>query len=308
MRKITQRRLGGPEVLEIAQAPTPQPAPGQVLIEMAAAGVNPVDVNVRAGYFPLLGEPPFSVGWDVAGTVREVGDEVDRWRVGDEVFGMIAFPKEAAAHADLVLADADELAPVPASLTLVEAGALPLAGLTAWQALVDIADVQSGQTVVISRAAGGVGHLAVQIAAARGAHVVAVASETKHGLLRELGATQTVDYRTTDIGSLDVRADVVLDLLGGDDAEQYLRLVRPGGIFLAIMPGQVDAAAAHAHGARFAGHLVQTSSANLDELAALADRGKLRVHVEHEYPLADVARAHEHVATGRVTGKLVLVP
>src|SRR5207244_719097 len=171
MRAIRQQTLGGPEVLELVEVPRPEPAPTEVLVRVAAAGVNPVDwkTRTRGGF---LGQPPFTVGWDVAGVVDGVGRGVTRFAPGDRGFGMPRLPREAAAYAEYVTSPSRQLARIPDGLADVDAAALPLAALTAWQALVETADVQPGQRVLILAAAGGVGHLAVQIAKARGAHVI----------------------------------------------------------------------------------------------------------------------------------------
>ena len=200
MRSITQATLGGPDVLEVAEVPRPEPFPTEVLVRVAAAGVNPVDwkVRTRGGF---LGEPPFTVGWDVAGVVEALGGGVTRFAVGDRVFGMPRFPREAAAYAEYVTSPSRQLARTPDGMSDVEAGGLPLAGLTAWQALVETADVQPGQRVLILAAAGGVGHLAVQIAKARGAHVIGTASAGKHAFLREIGADETIDYTSEDVAA-----------------------------------------------------------------------------------------------------------
>ena len=178
MRIVTQRTTGGPEVLEIGRAPVPEPLPTEIRVRVAAAGVNPVDWKTRAGggMATVIGPPPFTVGWDVAGTVDAVGVGVTRFAVGDAVFGMPWFPRAAGAYAEFVTAPSRHFAHRPAGLSEVEAAGLPLAGLTAWQCLVDIADVRPGQRVLVHAAAGGVGHLAVQIAKARGAYVIGTAS------------------------------------------------------------------------------------------------------------------------------------
>ncbi len=198
MRSVRQSTVGGPEVLELVEVPRPAPGPTEVLVRVAAAGVNPVDWKVRArGGF--LGEPPFTVGWDVAGEVEEVGFGVTRFAPGDRVFGMPRFPREAAAYSEYVTSPSRQLARIPENVSDIEAAALPLAGLTAWQALVETADVQPGQRVLILAAAGGVGHLAVQIAKARGAYVLGTARAAKHAFLRELGVDEAIDYTQVDV-------------------------------------------------------------------------------------------------------------
>jgi NADPH:quinone reductase-like Zn-dependent oxidoreductase len=200
VKAIRQTRLGGPEVLEYVDVERPEPQPTEVLVRVRAAGVNPVDWKTRArGAF--LGEPPFTVGWDVAGTVEEVGRGVTRFAPGDRVFGMPRFPKEAAAYAEYATSPSRQLARTPDALSDVEAGALPLAALTAWQALVETAAVGRGERVVILGAAGGVGHLAVQIAKSRDAYVIGTASASKHAFLAALGADEVVDYTTCSTSS-----------------------------------------------------------------------------------------------------------
>ena len=308
MRTTRQLSFGDPSVIEIVETDLPEPDFGQVRIAVHAAGVNPVDVHVRAGSYPLLGEPPFTLGWDVAGVVDAVAPGISAFAVGDRVLGLVGFPAAAGTHADYVVADHNQLVAVPESLGIEEAGALPMAGLTAWQAVVGIAGVGPGDTVLVPRAAGGVGHLAVQIAAARGARVIAVATAAKHELLRDLGAAQVVDYTTEDVASAVSGVDVVLDLLGGEHAATYAGTLRPGGLFVPVMPGNVDEAAAAALGVRYAGLLVRPSAADLRSLAELVALGRLRVLVQEALPLADVAKAHELVGGGHVTGKVVLVP
>ncbi|HXV92701.1 MAG TPA: NADP-dependent oxidoreductase, partial [Pseudonocardia sp.] len=198
MRVITQLSTGGPEVLEPGEAPVPEPLPTEVRVRVEAAGVNPVDWKTRAGagMARVIGPPPFTIGWDVAGVVDAVGPGVTRFEVGDEVYGMPWFPRQAGAYAEYMTAPSRHFALRPPGLSAVEAAAMPLAGLTAWQSLVDVAAVRPGQRVLVHAAAGGVGHLAVQIAKARGAQVIGTASAAKHALLAELGVDQPVDYRS----------------------------------------------------------------------------------------------------------------
>jgi NADPH:quinone reductase-like Zn-dependent oxidoreductase len=310
MRIITQSTFGGPSVLDIVEVDVPRPGYGQVLIELGAAGINPVDLAVRSGAFALVGEPPFTLGWDIAGTVGDVGIGVSAFAPGDEVMGLVGFPSAGNAYADHVLASPNELVHKPASLTTEQAGALPLVGLTAWQALVGIARVEAGQRVLIHRAAGGVGHVAVQIAKARGAHVVGTARSAKHDLLRELGADTLIDYTTSDFVAEAGPIDVVLDLLGGDDAKRSAETLVRGGLLIGAIGNDLGFTAERAaeRRVRFEVVSVRPSSADLLELVALVENGQLRVLVDEAVPLADVAKAHELVAAGHATGKVVLVP
>ncbi len=310
MRTITQSTFGGPPVLEVVEVDVPRPEYGQVLVEIGAAGVNPVDLAVRSGAYPLLGEPPFTLGWDVAGVVREVGLGVSAFAPGDEVMGLVAFPAAGNAYGDFVLASPNELVHKPPLLAMEQAGGLPLAGLTAWQALVGIARIEEGQRVLIHRAAGGVDHLAVQIAKARGAHVIGTARAVKHELLRELGADTLVDYTTSDFVAGAGPVDVVLDLLGGNDAERSADTLVPGGLLIGAIGTNLGFTAKRAveRGVRFEVVSVRPSSADLAQLAALFESGRLSVVIDEALPLAEVAKAHELAAAGHTTGKLVLVP
>jgi NADPH:quinone reductase-like Zn-dependent oxidoreductase len=204
-------------------------------VRISHAGINPVDTAVRAGWFALIGAPPFTVGWDISGTVEAVGKDVSQFKVGDTVFGMPRFPKQAAAYAEYVTAPANELALKPESLGFAEAGALPLAGLTAWQALVNATHLKLGQKVLILAAAGGVGHIAVQIARAQGAHVVATTSAKKRDYAKSIGADQVIDYAADDFTTLPADFDVVLDPIAGEQAERSLKVLKRGGHLLCLL-------------------------------------------------------------------------
>ncbi|MEU9048403.1 MULTISPECIES: NADP-dependent oxidoreductase [unclassified Kitasatospora] len=305
MRAVVQREVGGPEVLEVAEVARPELLSGEVLVRVKAAGVNPVDVVVRAGLFPLLGEPAFTVGWDISGVVEEAAPGA-RYRVGEEVYGMPFFPRAANAYAEYVAAPSRQLARKPASVDHVQAAALPLAALTAWQGLVDAANVGEGQRVLIHRAAGGVGHFAVQIAKARGAYVIALASEPKHAFLKEIGADEVIDYRTTDYTQAVKDVDIVFD--SSSENTRALEVLKPGGFLVTIMEhrDQELAAAVEAAGRRFAGISVEPDYAALEAIAALVDEGRIRPHVAQAFPLAEAGRAHELVGSGTVQGKVVL--
>ncbi|MGW3035818.1 NADP-dependent oxidoreductase [Streptomyces sp. NPDC001178] len=307
MRAISQDVLGGPEVLKEVQLPRPEPRTNEVLVRVRAAGLNPTDWKHRAnGGF--LGEPPFVLGWDVSGVVEAVGIGVARFKPGDEVFGMLSYPFGHGSHAEYVTGPARWFAHKPASIDHTQAGALPLVSLTAWQALVEYADVQQGQRVLIHAAAGGVGHVAVQIAKARGAHVIGTASAGKHDFLRGIGVDEAIDYRETDFTEAVKDVDVVLDTIGGDTSTNSLRVLRPGGIVVSILPvGSKDFyEEAERLGVRALRMLVDASHSGLKAIAELVEAGKLRPAIAGTFPLADAAEAHRLGDTGRTTGKLVL--
>ncbi|GAA4481567.1 NADP-dependent oxidoreductase [Rhodococcus olei] len=305
MQAVIQNVLGAPEVLETVEVERPVPRRGEVLVRVHASGVNPVDAAVRSGAFPLLGAPPFGVGWDISGVVEEAGAG-SRFAVGDEVYGMPLFPRAATGYAEYVLAPSTQVASKPATLDHVQAAALPLAALTAWQGLVGAAGVGAGDRVLIHRAAGGVGHLAVQIAKARGAHVIALASAAKHDFVRGLGADEVIDHRVTDFTEILGDLDVVFDSTG--QGARSLRVLRPGGTLVSIVEHRDHELAAHVEsaGRRFAGVSVEPDHAALEAIAELVDADRIRPHVTETFALADVAKAHELIETGRVRGKIVL--
>ncbi|GAA2667936.1 NADP-dependent oxidoreductase [Streptomyces anthocyanicus] len=307
MRAIGQDVLGGPEVLKEVRPERPDPRPNEVLVRVRAAGVNPTDWKHRAtGGF--LGEPPFVLGWDVSGVVESVGIGVAAFRPGDEVFGMLSYPFGHGSHAEYVTAPARTFTRKPSGIDHVQAGALPLVSLTAWQALVERAEVQPGQRVLVHAAAGGVGHVAVQIAKARGARVIGTASAAKHEFLRSLGADETVDYRETDFAEAVKDVDVVLDTIGGDTSLRSLRVLRPGGVVVSILPVGSDDFYEEADrlGVRAVRMLVDADRAGMEEIARLVGAGRLRATIAQTFPLAEAARAHALGETGRTTGKLVL--
>jgi NADPH:quinone reductase-like Zn-dependent oxidoreductase len=309
MRAISQDVFGGPEVLEEVRLPRPVPGPGEVLVRVHAAGVNPTDWKHRGIPGLFLGEPPFVLGWDVSGVIETAGAGVTLFKPGDEVFGMLPYPYGAGSHAEYVTGPARAFVPKPAAIDHVQAGALPLAALTAWQALVDTAGLEAGHRVLIHAAAGGVGHLAVQIAKARGAHVTGTASAPKHDFVRALGADDVFDYRTTEIADAVRDADVVLDAQGSDHAIHSLRSLRPGGILVSLrLDAGIPALAEEAArlGVRAAVMLVEADHAGMTAISRLAADGRLRAEIAGTFELADAAKAHELGETGHTTGKLVL--
>lgn len=313
MHAVVQHRFGGPEVLQLEQVPRPEPLPTEVLVRVEAAGVNPVDWKTRsgAGMAKVLGEPPFTLGWDVCGVVEEVGFGVTTLRPGDEVFGMPWFPRAAGAYAEYVTAPSRQFARKPTTIGHEQAAAVPLAALTAWQALADTAGLRSGQRVLIHAAAGGVGHLAVQFAKRHGAHVVATASSANHDWLTKLGTDEVVDYTAVRFEEVISDVDVVLDLVGDrhdNTSTRSLRVLRRGGLIVAVPSGASPelSAAADAQGLRSTSFLVEPDGPALTQIAALIDAGDVEVEVEDLFPLGSAGLAHTRGETGRTRGKLVL--
>jgi NADPH:quinone reductase-like Zn-dependent oxidoreductase len=309
MRAVVVNEYGGPEVMAIEEVETPEPIPTEVQVRVRAAGVNPVDFKTRAGsgVAGVLGEPPLRLGWDVSGIVTAVGGGVTRFKVGEEVFGMPWFPRQAGAYAEYVTAPSRHFAAKPHPLSHEEAAALPLAGLTAWQIVVDTIALETGADVLIHGGAGGVGHLAVQVAKARGANVIASARAEQADWLRELGADQVIDYRSERFEDLVSDLDAVIDF-PGSYGERSLPVLRPGGILVSV-PGGVprELLDLAARGERRAtGILVEPDPVGLAGLSHLVEAGQLQVKVDRAFELAEVAEAHRLAEAGHAGGKIVL--
>jgi NADPH:quinone reductase-like Zn-dependent oxidoreductase len=310
MKAIVQHEFGGPEVLRLEEIPAPEPIPTEVQVRVRAAGVNPVDFKSRQGKGAAssLGELPFTVGWDVCGEVTKVGGGVTRFEVGDEVFGMPWFPRQAGAYAEFVTAPSRHFEHKPHALSVEEAGALPLAGLTAWQIIIDTIHVQEGDDVLIHGGAGGVGHLAVQVAAARGANVFATARREQADFLAGLGAARTLDYRDDDFDSQLSELDSVIDFTG-HYGERSLAVLRPGGTLVSV-PSGADPKLFQMGGEkkqRVTGILVEPDPVGLAGLCDLIERGKLEVEVGEVFDLERAADAHRHAESGgNGPGKIVL--
>lgn len=310
MRAVLQREYGPPEVLELEEVAAPEPILTEVQVRVHAAGVNPVDFKTRMGrgVSSAMGEPPICLGWDVSGVVTEVAPGVTRFAVGDEVFGMPWFPRQAGAYAEYVTAPARHFIAKPHVLSHEEAGALPLAGLTAWQVLVDTARVQDGDDVLVHGAAGGVGHLVVQIARARGARVIAHARAEQAERLTELGAAEVVDYREQRFEDHVADLDAVIDC-HGSYAERSLAVLRPGGILVSVPRGASPEIQEEARrqGRRATAFLVEPDPVGLAGLCELVERGQLRIHVDRAFDLAEAADAHRLAEDGHHGGgKIVL--
>ncbi|WP_159944241.1 MULTISPECIES: NADP-dependent oxidoreductase [unclassified Nocardiopsis] len=304
MKAIALQQYGSADDLALTELPEPKVAPSEVLIRVRAAGVNPVDWKLAAGGLDPLMESGFPLvpGWDVAGVVEAVGPDAHEYRVGDEVYGYLRKDwAKNGTYAELVSANVRMLAPKPASLSWEQAAGVPLAGLTALQS-VRRAGIGSGDTVLVHAASGGVGSFAVQIAAALGARVIGTASERNHDYLRSLGAEPVVygdglDDRVRALAPEGV--DAVLDLVGGGVAERSLPLVSAPERVVSITDPDIQQAGGH-------WLWVRPDSADLAELARLADDGKLTVHVDRVFPLAETAEAWRLSQTGRTRGKIVL--
>lgn len=304
MRAIRYHSVGGPEVLKYEDAPRPTPGEGELLVRVRAAGVNPVDAKVRSGGFGPGGQFPAIPGYDLAGVVEETGPGATRFKKGDEVFAYLNL-RRAGAYAQYALVKEDEVAAKPKKTNFEEAAAVPLAALTAWQGLVEIAKLESGQTVLIHGGSGGVGSFAIQIAKARGAKVIATASTRNQGALKELGADQAIDYTTTKFEDVAKEVDVVLDTVAGETLARSYGVVKKGGIIVSIL-APPDKEELSKRGIRGEVFLVRPSSGMLAEIGKLIDAGKIKPVVSEVLPLAEAVKAHQQIETGHTRGKIVL--
>jgi NADPH:quinone reductase-like Zn-dependent oxidoreductase len=307
MKAIRIHAYGGTENLVLEEIARPAIADDELLVRVHAAGINPVDWKVREGYLReyLPFHPPFVPGYDLSGVVEEVGPRVKDFGPGDAVFAFLDLTRPGAC-AEYAAVKAGEAAVKPAALDHAGAGAVPLAALTAWQCLFDIAGVQSGMKVLIHAAAGGVGHFAVQLARWAGAHVIGTASATNQEFLGQLGAHQAIDYTTTRFEEVVNDIDVVLDLLGGEVRERSWPVLRKGGILVSSLGPEPAAEVLAKYQVRGTNMLVKPNNLELGEIAQLIDAGKLRPEVT-TYPFSEIRRALLLSQTGHTRGKLVLL-
>ncbi|MEV0707943.1 NADP-dependent oxidoreductase [Nocardia aurea] len=299
MKAISQRALGGPDVLETIEVPIPEPGRGEVLVRMGATSVNTVDRKLRSGRVNFLGPPPFTVGFDLSGTVVGVGPGVTAFGSGDAVFGMVH--GRTGTYSEYVVARADSLGLRPHGLDDIPAAALPTAASTAWQGLA-AANPRAGERVLVHAAAGGVGHLAVQFARQRGAYVIGTARAVNHEFLRDLGVDEVIDYTTTDFTTVIDSVDVVFDLVGGAYGQRSLRVLRADGRYITAQ--ESDAA----DDPRYRKITARPRPAELVEIGEHAADGHLRVHIDRVFSLDDVALAHALSESGHSRGKVVLTP
>lgn len=306
MQAVRFAEFGPVEVLAVEQVPRPIPAADELLVRVYAAAVNPVDSHIRAGHARgfLDVDLPHIPGLDISGTVAAIGTDVDGFGVGDEVFAMLELT-QGGGYAEYVAVKASAAAAKPDRLSHVEAAALPLVSLTAWQALFDTANLSSGQTVLIHGGSGGVGSVAIQLAKSRGARILATASAGNLDFVRGLGADVAIDYRSERFEEIAQDVDVVLDLIGGQTQERSLSVLKDGGVLVSLV-GLGAAAQTAPRNIKANAILVRPDGAQLRQIAALADAGSLRPEVSLRLPLTRIGEAHTQIATGHTRGKIVL--
>ena len=303
---IVAHEYGGPEVLKYEEIQRPEPKDDEILVRVIAAGVNAVDASIRAGKFvKVFGTRlPLIPGSDIAGVVEKAGSKITKFKNGDSVFAYTDL-KDGGGYAEYMVATEREASPKPQSLTHLEAAAVPIVALAAWQALIDTAKLSTSQTVLIHGGSGGVGTFAIQIAKARGAKVIATASTRNQDLLKELGADVAIDYTKQKFEEIAKDVDVVLDSLGEDTLKRSYAVVKKGGFIVSIVqdPGRAEL---EKHGINGASISAEPNSSELADIGKLIDEKKIKVIVSQTFPLSEAIKAQEQIATGHTRGKIVL--
>jgi NADPH:quinone reductase-like Zn-dependent oxidoreductase len=306
IREFRIHRFGGPEVLQADEVEPSLPDASQVLVAVKAASVNPVDFKIRSGKYPAVKEDrlPYTLGRDVSGVVEKCGAQATAFKVGDEVFGLVGI--SGGGYAEMVVLDQKEISRKPASLDHVHAAAMPLAGQTAWQGLFRHGELKAGQSVLIHGGSGGVGHLAVQFAKAKGARVFTTVTTANVAFARSLGADVVIDYKTQRFEDHASDLDMVFDLIDGETRERSWPLLKPGGILVSTLtdPSQDKA---KEHGVRAMRYTVEADGVELAEIAELVTTGKVKPHVAKTYPLDQARDALSDVEEGHSVGKIVLL-
>lgn len=313
MKAIAIEQFGGQEVLKLVDLPVPDCGPGEVLVRVKAAGVNPVDWKIREGWLKEMLPHAFPLipGWDVAGTVEAVGAGVQAWQVGDDVYAYARKPTvQHGAYAEFITLDAAHVARKPANLTFEEAASVPLAALTAWQSLFGPGQLKETERVLVHAAAGGVGSFAVQLARNAGAEVFGTASAGNHAFLKELGASLVIDYRAGDLADAVRQAapdglDLVYDCVGGPALEQSPAFLREGGRLVTIVdPEMAQRFSEQGVNASFV--FVEPNADQLDLLRLQLEAGRLKTHLAAVFPLEEAAQAHALIEQQHTRGKIVL--
>jgi NADPH:quinone reductase-like Zn-dependent oxidoreductase len=303
MKAILIETFGGPDVLRLQQLPIPEPRPGELVVKVSAASVNPVDYKIRSGKYPAVQEDklPYVLGRDACGVVETT--QSGFFKTGDVVYGVSGIGR--GSYAEYVVFKESELAHKPSSLENTVAAAVPLAGLTAWQGLFRYGRVEAGQRVLIHAGSGGVGHFSIQFAKARGAHVITTVSKTHADFVREIGADEVIDYKEQHFEKELRDLDMVFDLIGGETQDKSWGVLKKGGILVSTLnaPSQEKAAE---YGVRATRFTVTEAGSELSEIADLIENGRVVVKVSKTFPLEDAASAHRLMEEGHTEGKIVL--
>jgi NADPH:quinone reductase-like Zn-dependent oxidoreductase len=305
MKAAVIHSFGSADVLDVEDIELPRPGADDVLVKVHAASVNPVDYKMRSGSYPVLQQKdlPVVLGRDVAGEVAALGSAVHRFAEGDKVYAML--DRHHGGYAEFTVVGEGDLAKMPQTLDYVEAAAVPLAAITAWQGLFDHGRLEPGDVVLIHGGAGGVGHFAIQFAKQRGATVATTVSVRDRDFVRTLGADRVVDYRDERFEDVVGEVDLVFDLVGGETQQRSFDVLKRGGLLVSTLgePSQEEAAA---RGVTATSYVAQPNGHELDEIARLIDSGKVRPHVEAVFPLAEVRAAQRRLELEHAQGKVVL--
>lgn len=301
MKAIVIRQYGNNDVVEYTNVDRPVPGPGEVLVKVHAAGVNPVDRKIRGGLGQRMGLTlPIQLGGEIAGTIEQLGDGVSTFKPGDAVYGIIP----TGGFAEYAIARAEDLALKPANLDFIESAAIPLGALTAWQAMFDLAKLQSGQKLLITNSSGGVGSLAVQLAKAKGAHVTAMGSARNEDFIRGLGADAFIDYKSQPFETMARDFDVVFDTVGGDTFDKAFLPLKKGGFLVTAVAFPADQASRY--GVGVARVFCKANAQQLVSIRDLVEAGQLKPTVATVLPLAEIKQAFDLSEAGRTRGKIVL--
>jgi NADPH:quinone reductase-like Zn-dependent oxidoreductase len=307
MKAVVVPVYGGAEVLQYQDMPIPAVQANEILVQVYNAGVSPFDLHVRDGWYKESANYslPIILGWELSGVVAIVGKNVSRFKVGDAVFAHPSVYRQGGAYAEYVAIPENEVAHKPASVNHAQAAAVSMNALTAWQALFDTAQLKSEQKILIHAAAGGVGHLAVQLAKWKGAKVIGTASAKNRSFLFDLGVDEVIDYNAQAFENVIKEVDVVLDTLGGDTLMKSFAVTKRNGIIVSIIDFERIKQAA-AFGVRGENVIVSPNAEQLTQIAALLEAGIIKPHIEAIFPLTEAKKAHELLQSGHVRGKIVL--
>jgi NADPH:quinone reductase-like Zn-dependent oxidoreductase len=306
MKAAVIHEFGGPDVFKYEDVPRPEPKQDEILVHVMAASVNPVDAYVRQGRLPKrgTGQEPIIIGYDIAGVVEKTGASVTKFKPGDAIYAYLSIGR-GGGYAEFAIAKESEMSLKPKNIDFEKATAVPLAATTAWQALIDEAKIDKGQTVLIHGGSGGVGIFAVRIAKAHGCRVIATASTANQDLLKQLGVDQPIDYTTTKFENVVKDVDVVLNCVRADTLPPSYGIVKKGGVIVSIT-GEPDAGECAKHGIRCSSLMAHPDAGVLAELTKLIEANEITPIVSQTFPLADVAKAHEQIETRHTRGKIVL--
>jgi len=312
MKAMVLKNFGGVENFEIQDIDHPQPTDDQVLIEVQAIGINPIDVKTRKGEgmaSKYNGNAPIVIGWDVSGIITEIGKDVRTFKIGDEVFGTIDFPGRGGAYAKYIAASANQITKKPSNISHNEAAIATLSALTAWQALVDNGKIKKDDKVLIHGGAGGVGNYAVQIAKYFGTYIVATAAGEDTGFVKELGADEIIDYKTQRFEEITKDFDFILDTIGGDNFVRSLNVLKPEGTIVLLPSNKKDEAekAAKEHNIKNYKHILMHSSGkDIKQIASMLENGSMKVHLDRVFTFEQLPDAHTALEEGKIKGKIAV--